>query len=58
MTILTVDRKEFEKKAGKVTKELENKISMFGTSSDRRSRVVGGRFSVTWFVRASGGFGK
>jgi phenylalanyl-tRNA synthetase beta chain len=31
MTILTVDRKEFEKKVGKVTKEMENKISMMGT---------------------------
>ncbi|MBT7101939.1 phenylalanine--tRNA ligase subunit beta [archaeon] len=31
MTILTVDRKEFEKKAGKVTKELEDKITMMGT---------------------------
>ena len=31
MTILTVDRKEFERKVGKVTKELENKITMMGT---------------------------
>ena len=31
MTILTVDRKEFEKRVGKVTAELEERISMFGT---------------------------
>jgi len=31
MTILTINRKEFEKKVGKLTKELENRISMFGT---------------------------
>ncbi len=31
MTILTVDKKEFEKKVGKITKEMEEKISMFGT---------------------------
>ncbi len=31
MTILTIRRKEFEKKVGKLTKELEEKISMFGT---------------------------
>jgi len=31
MTILTVDRKEFEKKVGKLTKEMEDRISMFGT---------------------------
>jgi phenylalanyl-tRNA synthetase beta chain len=31
MTILTVDRKEFEKKVGKITKELEDKITMMGT---------------------------
>jgi len=31
MTILTMDRKEFEKKVGRVTKELEDKITMMGT---------------------------
>ena len=31
MTILTVDRKEFEKKVGKVTAELEKKITDMGT---------------------------
>jgi phenylalanyl-tRNA synthetase beta chain len=31
MTILTIDRKEFEKKVGRVTKEMEDRISMFGT---------------------------
>lgn len=31
MTILTVDKKEFERKVGKVTPELENKITDMGT---------------------------
>ncbi|MFH0711517.1 MAG: phenylalanine--tRNA ligase subunit beta [archaeon] len=31
MTILTINRKKFERKIGKLTKELEEKISMFGT---------------------------
>ena len=31
MTILTLDRKEFEKRVGKVTPELENKITEMGT---------------------------
>jgi phenylalanyl-tRNA synthetase beta chain len=31
MTILTLDRKEFEKKVGKITKELEKKITDMGT---------------------------
>ena len=31
MTILTLNRQELEKKIGKITKELEDKISMFGT---------------------------
>jgi phenylalanyl-tRNA synthetase beta chain len=31
MTILTLDRKKLEKEIGKITPELENKISMFGT---------------------------
>ena len=35
MTILTVDRKEFEKRVGKVTKELEDRISMFGTPVEK-----------------------
>lgn len=31
MTIVTLDRKEVESKIGKITPEVENKISMFGT---------------------------
>jgi hypothetical protein len=31
MTILTVDKKEFERKVGKLTKELEEKITEMGT---------------------------
>ena len=31
MTILTVNRKELEKRIGKITPEMENKISMMGT---------------------------
>ncbi len=31
MTILTMNRAELEKKVGKITKEIENKISMMGT---------------------------
>jgi len=31
MTVVTLNRKELEKRIGKITKELEEKISMFGT---------------------------
>ncbi|MFA7707613.1 MAG: phenylalanine--tRNA ligase subunit beta [Candidatus Pacearchaeota archaeon] len=31
MTILTLNRKQLEKEIGKITEEIENKISMFGT---------------------------
>ncbi len=32
MTVVTLNRKELEKKIGKITKEIEEKISMFGTT--------------------------
>ena len=31
MTILTLDKKQLEEKIGKITKETEDKITMFGT---------------------------
>jgi len=31
MTILTLNRKDFERKVGKLTKELEDKITQMGT---------------------------
>jgi phenylalanyl-tRNA synthetase beta chain len=34
MTVLTLNRKELEKNIGKITKEVEEKISMFGTPVD------------------------
>lgn len=43
MTVLTLNRKELEKKIGKVSKEVEDKISMFGTpveSSDENEVQV------------------
>ncbi|MBU3924161.1 MAG: hypothetical protein KJ592_04545 [Nanoarchaeota archaeon] len=65
MTILSMNRKELEKKVGRVTPELENLITDMGTPSDRRSQVVGGRslmlvggrFNVALLFRARGGFG-
>lgn len=66
MTILTIDKKEFERKVGKLTKELGEKISMFGTPSDQWSQVVGDgslsligdRMSVARFIRACRGVGR
>jgi len=43
MTILTVDRKELEKKVGKITAELERKITDMGTPGGRSPQVVGCR---------------
>lgn len=37
MTILTMDRKELEKKVGKVTREMEDKITMMGTMVEETS---------------------
>ena len=61
MTILTMDRKELEKKAGKVTKELEDKITMMGTPGGfgpqvlggRSLSLLGGRLNAARFVRAT-----
>ncbi|MCK4649696.1 hypothetical protein KAT36_00540 [Candidatus Pacearchaeota archaeon] len=60
MTILTMNRKELEKKIGKVTPELENRITDMGTSGGvspqvmggRSLSLVGGRLNVARFERA------
>lgn len=46
MTILTVDRKELEKKVGKITKEVEEKITMMGTPVEE---ISDGEVSVEVF---------
>ena len=61
MTILTVNRREFEKRVGKVTAELEKKITDMGTPSGfepqvlggRSLSLVGGRSSIARFFRAT-----
>jgi len=43
MTILTMDRKELEKRVGKITAAVEKSITDMGTPSGRSPQVVGGR---------------
>ncbi len=43
MTILTMNRKELERRVGKIDEKLEKKITDMGTPSDSESQVVGGR---------------
>lgn len=61
MTILTMNRKELEKRVGKVSAELEKKITDMGMPGDVSSQAVGGRslslvdgrLNVAPFVRAT-----
>ena len=63
MTILTLDRKELEKRIGKITPELEKKITDMGASRGIRwsstdmtlvsPQVSGVRLNVARFVRAN-----